>query len=66
MNSVFQRISIRDYFAAQALAAFEEISVDSDMGRDFWYSSEDIAKRCYDVANAMLVERIKYWKKDKL
>lgn len=45
-------MTIRDYFAGQALAA-----LDLRIGQISEYVSEPIAKLCYGVADAMLNER---------
>jgi hypothetical protein len=47
--------SMRDRLAAMALAS-AEVSAQDDDGR-YWFTPEQIAKRCYAVADAMLRER---------
>jgi hypothetical protein len=51
-----QGLSIRDYFAAQALAGCE-VTVRDDMGLSYFEPAHDIAKRCYQIADAMLERR---------
>lgn len=45
-------MSLRDYFAGQAL---------DQASREVWadHKPEDIARRCYRLADAMLAERVK-------
>ena len=57
-------ITIRDYFAAAALQAFSEVATETDFGgsshtgrANWWWSGGDIAKRCYEIADAMLKAR---------
>lgn len=48
-------MSLRDYFAGQALAAMELDKERRIHGGDFEYSSADtVARRCYDYADAMI------------
>ncbi len=49
-------MSLRDYFAGNALCAFE-VSVENDMQMGFFYEPWVIAKRCYEIADAMLKAR---------
>ena len=51
---------LRDYFAAAALSACE-VTVEDDMvGKGiFLYSGSALAKRCYEIADAMIKERLK-------
>ena len=52
-------MSLRDYFAGQALAALvRTVSVDVD-GEDFEPTNDDIALCAYGLADAMLAERAK-------
>ena len=51
---------LRDYFAAAALSACE-VTVEGDMGAGiFLYSGSTLAQRCYEIADAMLKERLKW------
>jgi hypothetical protein len=52
-------MSIRDFFAAQALAGGLQQDARDDMDCAWWYHAEDIAKRAYGIADAMLAEREK-------
>lgn len=49
-GSIYEGISLRDWFAGQALA---------QASRDIWehHKPEDVAKRCYIFADAMLAAR---------
>lgn len=50
-------MSLRDYFAAKALAGME-LTAEDNMGiGSFWYSASRLAKRAYSIADAMLKER---------
>ena len=50
-------MSLRDYFAAKALAGME-LTAEDNMGcGSFWYSASRLAKRAYSIADAMLAER---------
>ena len=49
-----QGMTLRDYFAAKALAG--TFLARKDVG---WGTPSDIAKRCYEFADAMIVERKK-------
>lgn len=51
-----QGMSIRDYFAGQALAGCE-VTVRDDMGISYFEPAHDLAKRCYQIADAMLKAR---------
>jgi hypothetical protein len=48
--------SLRDEFAAAALAGGLEQGVCSDIGGSWWHSPEHIAKRVYAIADAMIKE----------
>ena len=53
-----QDISLRDYFAAQALAAVIDASEDDlDEAEDFGSFAFDCARRSYALADAMMVAR---------
>jgi len=47
---------LRDRFAIAALAACEPMA-EGDHMMGYWHSPEKIAKRCYALADAMLIER---------
>ena len=51
-------MSLRDYFAAQALGGCE-VTCRDDMSLSYFEPAEDIAKRCFAIADAMLKERAK-------
>lgn len=56
-----QRIPMRDYFAAAALASMD-ITTEGDIGSNpnnphFWYPAHVLAKRAYDIADAMMEYR---------
>ena len=46
-------MTLRDYFAASALAGME-LTVENDMGSGFWYSPSIIAGRAYAIADEMI------------
>lgn len=48
-------MTLRDYFAAKAMVAVSEAAVMSHKS----LSPEDFCKGCYEVADAMLKERVK-------
>lgn len=55
-------MTLRDYFAAAALAGGLEQGVEHDMADDpnrdnYWHPARKIARRAYALADAMLVER---------
>jgi hypothetical protein len=50
-------MSLRDYFAGQALAGGLEQGVEDDMNLDWWHSTHKIAKRAYAIADAMMEAR---------
>lgn len=46
-------MSLRDYFAAAAITGvMNDLQVTQDE-----YQNEDVAKACYEIANAMIAER---------
>lgn len=51
------KYSLRDYFAASALAGGLEQGVEDDMNVNWWHSADKIAKRAYAIADAMLKVR---------
>ena len=58
-------MSLRDWFAGMAIAACQ-LQVQSDIGEalgagahSYWFSSREIAARCFEVADAMIAEREK-------
>jgi hypothetical protein len=50
-------MTLRDYFAGQALAGNLEQGLEDDMNIKWWHPSEKIAKRAYAIADAMLKAR---------
>ena len=50
-------MTLRDYFAAQALAGNLEQGIQDDMTIDWWHEPSKIAKRAYAIADAMLKAR---------
>lgn len=54
-------MTLRDYFAGQCLAGFQEACTDDtpDGKWTFGPTYEDLAKSCYRQADAMLAERLK-------
>ena len=55
-NFLHHGMTLRDYFAANALAACE-VTTENDMGMGFWYGPQQLADRCYAIADAMLKAR---------
>ena len=57
------RITLRDHFAIAALTAFKEVATEADIGSsqtgraNWWWKGEEIANRCYSIAEAMLKAR---------
>lgn len=51
-------MTLRDYFAASALAGME-LTVENDMGSGFWYSPSTIADRAYAIADEMIKRKRK-------
>lgn len=56
-NWIDNGMSLRDYFAGQALAGGLEQGARDEMDFKWWHSEKDIAERAYDIAGAMLKER---------
>ena len=50
-------MTLRDYFAGQALAGNLEQGVENDMHCGWWHDSSKIAQRAYAIADAMLKAR---------
>ena len=50
-------MTLRDYFAAAALSGMELTAEGSMGGGKFFYGPVTIAKRAYDIADAMIKER---------
>lgn len=50
-------MTLRDYFAGQALAGNLEQGVENDMHSGWWHDSSKIAQRAYAIADAMLKAR---------
>ena len=51
-------MTLRDYFAGQALAGSLEQGVEDDMHCSWWHDPTKIAKRAYAVADAMMKARV--------
>jgi len=51
--------SLRDYFAAAALSGGLEQGARSGGTADWWHRSDQIAKRAYEIADAMIKESSK-------
>ena len=49
-------MSLRDWFAGQALAGCE-VTVRDDMGLAYFEPAHEIAKRCFEIADAMIADR---------
>ena len=56
-NWIHRGMTLRDYFAGQALAGNLEQGLEDDMNIQWWHPSEKIAKRAYAIADAMLKAR---------
>lgn len=52
----FNGLSVRDYFAAEALQVWVQAHIDASVDD---LSKSDIARECYSYADAMLTERAK-------
>jgi hypothetical protein len=50
-------MSLRDYFAGQALSGGLEQGVENDMNLGWWHQPSKVAKRAYAIADAMLKAR---------
>ena len=50
-------MTLRDYFASQALAGGLEQGVENDMNAGWWHPAGKIADRAYAIADAMLKAR---------
>ena len=50
-------MTLRDYFAGQALAGNLEQGIENDMLSGWWHAPEDIADRAYEIADAMIERR---------
>lgn len=50
-------MTMRDYFAGQALAGDLEQGVEDEMSVAWWHEPSKIAKRAYAIADAMLKAR---------
>jgi hypothetical protein len=50
-------MTLRDYFAGQALAGDIEQGVQDNMHFSWWHDPKKIAERAYKIADAMLNER---------
>ena len=50
-------MTLRDYFAGQALAGNLEQGVEDDINYGWWHDSSKVAKRAYSIADAMLKAR---------
>jgi hypothetical protein len=48
-------MTLRDYFAGQALAAFSEVATTTDVSDSIFFCEPgEIADRCYAIADAMV------------
>ena len=52
-------MTLRDYFAGQALAGGLEQGLEDNTSTTWWHSPEKIAERAYQIADAMLEARAK-------
>ncbi len=52
-------VFMRDFFASQALAAFSRIENPEGYAVMYKWTPESIAKKCYLIADAFMVEREK-------
>jgi hypothetical protein len=50
-------MTLRDYFAGQALAGGLEQGLEDNASTVWWHSPEKIAERAYQIADAMLEAR---------
>jgi hypothetical protein len=50
-------MTLRDYFAGQALAGGLEQGVENDFNSGWWHDPQKIAKRAYAISDAMLKAR---------
>ena len=50
-------MTLRDYFAGQALAGGLEQGIEDDMNSGWWHDPSKLAKRAYAIADAMLKAR---------
>ena len=51
------KITLRDYFAGQALAGDLQQGAQEDMHYSWWNEPSKIAERAYKIADAMIKER---------
>lgn len=56
-NSGFSGMTLRDWFAGQALSGFSGINDPYDSAGEFSWDPWEIARRCYDIADAMIAEK---------
>jgi hypothetical protein len=47
-------MTLRDYFAGQALAGNLEQGIEDDFNSRWWHDPEKIAARAYEIADAMM------------
>jgi hypothetical protein len=52
-----QGMTLRDYFAGQALSGGLEQGVENDMNLGWWHQPSKVAQRAYAIADAMLKAR---------
>lgn len=50
-------MTLRDYFAGQALSGDLEQGVENDMNFGWWHQPSKVAQRAYAIADAMLKAR---------
>jgi hypothetical protein len=50
-------MTLRDYFAGQALSGGLEQGVENDMNLGWWHQPSKVAQRAYAIADAMLKAR---------
>ena len=51
-------MTLRDYFAGQALAGNLEQGIEDNMHYSWWHDPTKIAKRAYAIADAMMKARV--------
>jgi len=50
-------MTLRDYFAGKALSGGLEQGLEDDMNLSWWHDPSKVAKRAYEIADAMLRAR---------
>ena len=56
--SQYNGMTLRDYFAGQALAGNLEQGIEDNMHYSWWHDPTKIAKRAYAIADAMMKARV--------